>query len=58
LRRHYVIAHEVGQHVQTLLGITHQKAAADRMDPTGANARSVLFELQADCLAGVWMHSV
>jgi uncharacterized protein len=54
----YVIGHEVGHHVQTLLGITHQKAAADHQDPAGANARSVLFELQADCLAGVWMHSV
>ena len=54
----YVIAHELGHHVQTLLGITHQKAAADHQDPAGANARSVRFELQADCLAGVWMHSV
>jgi uncharacterized protein len=54
----YVVAHELGHHVQTLLGITHQKAAADVQDPAGANARSVRFELQADCLAGVWMHSV
>jgi predicted metalloprotease len=54
----YVIGHEVGHHVQTLLGITHQKAAADHQDPAGANARSVRFELQADCFAGVWMHSV
>jgi predicted metalloprotease len=54
----YVIAHEIGHHVQTLLGIAHQKAAADQQDPAGANARSVLFELQADCFAGVWMHSV
>jgi uncharacterized protein len=54
----YVVAHEVGHHIQTLLGITHQKAAADHQDPVGANARSVLFELQADCLAGVWLHSV
>jgi predicted metalloprotease len=54
----YVIAHEVAHHIQTLLGLTHQRAAADQQDPAGANARSVLFELQADCLAGVWMHSV
>jgi predicted metalloprotease len=54
----YVVAHEVAHHVQTLLGLTHQKAAADQQDPAGANARSVRFELQADCLAGVWMHSV
>jgi predicted metalloprotease len=54
----YVIGHELGHHVQTVLGITQQKAAADRQDPAGVNARSVRFELQADCLAGVWMHSV
>jgi uncharacterized protein len=54
----YVVAHEVGHHVQTLLGITRQKAAADQQDPAGTNARSVRFELQADCFAGVWMHSV
>jgi uncharacterized protein len=54
----YVIAHEVGHHIQTILGIAHQKAVADQQDPAGANARSVRFELQADCLAGVWIHSV
>lgn len=55
--RAYVIAHELGHHVQTLLGITHQKALADQHDPAGANARSVRYELQADCFAGVWAHS-
>jgi len=51
----YVIAHEVGHHVQTLLGISDkmeaQRAHASR---TEANALSVRMELQADCFAGVW----
>jgi predicted metalloprotease len=55
--RAYVIAHEVGHHVQFQLGIGQRLAAADLRDPAGRNARSVRFELQADCLAGVWMHS-
>jgi uncharacterized protein len=54
----YVIGHELGHHVQTLLGTLRQKAIADEKDPAGANARSVLFELQADCFAGVWLHSL
>jgi predicted metalloprotease len=53
----YVVAHELGHHVQTLLGISERKAIADHQDPAGANARSVRFELQADCFAGVWAHS-
>jgi hypothetical protein len=53
----YVIAHEVGHHVQTLLGISSRVAAARRSaDPSEANALSVRQELQADCLAGVWAH--
>ena len=55
--RAYVIAHEVGHHVQFELGIGQRLAVADRRDPAGQNARSVRFELQADCLAGVWVHS-
>lgn len=51
----YVIAHEVGHHVQNLFGITGQvEQARRRMDPVDANALLVRLELQADCLAGVW----
>ena len=51
----YVIAHEIGHHVQTLLGISTQiHEARLRADARGANALSVRQELQADCFAGVW----
>ncbi len=51
----YVIAHEVGHHVQTLLGISEQVAARRaRASETEGNHLSVMLELQADCLAGVW----
>jgi uncharacterized protein len=53
----YVVAHELGHHVQTQLGITQRVRTADVHNPGGANRRSVRFELQADCLAGVWVHS-
>jgi predicted metalloprotease len=53
--RAYVIAHEVGHHVQTLLGITGE---VDRLrrgtDEATGNRLSVMMELQADCIAGVW----
>ena len=53
----YVIAHEVGHHVQHLLGISDKvQAARSRASQTQANALSVRLELQADCLAGVWAH--
>ena len=52
-----MIAHEFGHHVQNLLGIMDQVAAAQRDDPENANELSVRLELQADCLAGVWAHS-
>lgn len=54
--RAYVIAHEVGHHVQNLLGIMNQvESAAQRGTPMqGANGLSVRQELQADCFAGVW----
>jgi predicted metalloprotease len=51
----YVIAHEVGHHVQNLLGISAKvQAARERGSEADANALSVRVELQADCLAGVW----
>lgn len=51
----YVIAHEVGHHVQTLLGISEQVARAQRgASKTGANQLQVRMELQADCFAGIW----
>jgi uncharacterized protein len=51
----YVIAHEVGHHVQNLMGITGKvDAARARQSTAQANALSVRVELQADCLAGVW----
>jgi predicted metalloprotease len=56
----YVIAHEIGHHVQNVLGISdevrrRQQAAGSQGE---ANQLSVRLELQADCLAGVWAHSV
>jgi uncharacterized protein len=53
----YVLAHEYGHHVQTLTGITQQVEEASQENPDQRNALSVRFELQADCLAGVWAHS-
>jgi uncharacterized protein len=54
----YVIAHEVGHHVQTLLGISDRTMAArQRSSETDANALSVRQELQADCFAGIWAHN-
>jgi predicted metalloprotease len=51
----YVIAHEVGHHIQTLLGISEQVARQrQRVSETEGNKLSVRQELQADCLAGVW----
>ncbi|HEY6642337.1 KPN_02809 family neutral zinc metallopeptidase [Povalibacter sp.] len=54
----YVIAHEVGHHVQTLLGISEQtQAARQRASQAEGNAISVRQELQADCFAGIWAHN-
>jgi len=51
----YVIAHEVGHHVQNLLGISGKvRSMQQQLDEADSNALSVRLELQADCLAGVW----
>jgi predicted metalloprotease len=53
----YVVAHEVGHHIQTLTGLSDQVASARQQGGRGAsNALSVRQELQADCYAGVWGH--
>lgn len=53
----YVIAHEVGHHVQTLLGITQKISELQaRVNSVEKNKLSVMVELQADCLSGVWAH--
>jgi predicted metalloprotease len=53
----YVLAHEIGHHVQKLLGIERQVQRAMGTHPGERNEFSVRLELQADCLAGVWGHS-
>jgi predicted metalloprotease len=50
----YVLAHEVGHHVQHVLGTNRAVAEASQRRPDQANALSVLLELQADCYAGIW----
>jgi len=50
----YVLAHEVAHHVQNVLGINEQVQRAQQSGSDDANELSVLLELQADCLAGVW----
>jgi predicted metalloprotease len=52
--RAYVIAHEYGHHIQTLLGMSEQVASAQQANPGNANQLQVAMELQADCYAGVW----
>lgn len=53
----YVLAHEIGHHVQKLLGIESKARTAQQRDPQSAKAISVRIELQADCFAGIWAHS-
>jgi hypothetical protein len=54
----YVIAHEVGHHVQNQLGTSTEVRRLQQQDPGDANRLSVRLELQADCYAGVWAHTV
>ena len=52
----YVITHEIGHHVQHILGIDQAVRQKQAADPRHENAYSVALELQADCFAGVWGH--
>jgi predicted metalloprotease len=53
----YVIAHELGHHVQHLMGTDARMRQIEQRDPAESNQLSVRLELQADCYAGVWGHS-
>ncbi len=53
----YVVAHELGHHVQKVLGIESKVTQLEQQNPSQANPLSVDVELQADCLAGVWGYS-
>ncbi|MCC6763027.1 MAG: zinc metallopeptidase [Deltaproteobacteria bacterium] len=53
----YVIAHEIGHHVQNVLGLSERVREMQQRRPDAANQLSVLLELQADCFAGIWAHS-
>lgn len=53
----YVLAHEIGHHVQKLIGVESKVRQFQSQNPSAANAVSVQLELQADCFAGVWAHS-
>jgi predicted metalloprotease len=53
----YVVAHEIGHHVQNLLGVAGEVRERQAARPAERNALSVRLELMADCLAGVWAHS-
>jgi predicted metalloprotease len=53
----YVLAHELGHHVQNLLGIDRKVRNLQQQNPSSANPLSVRMELQADCFAGVWAKS-
>lgn len=52
----YVVAHEVGHHVQKLIGVSDQVTKLSREEPSQRNELSIRQELQADCFAGIWAH--
>lgn len=54
----YVLSHEIGHHVQNLLGTADQVRQLQQQDPSQANDLSIRMELQADCFAGVWSSTV
>jgi uncharacterized protein len=53
----YVVAHEIGHHVQNVLGIERKVRGIQQQNPQAGNQLSVAMELQADCFAGVWANS-
>src|SRR5262249_25995520 len=53
----YVLAHEIGHHVQKIIGVEARVRQLQEQDRTAVNPLSVKLELQADCFAGVWAHS-
>jgi uncharacterized protein len=53
----YVLAHEIGHHVQKITGVENKVRQLQSSNPSAANPLSVALELQADCYAGVWAHS-
>lgn len=53
----YVLAHEIGHHVQNVLGLEDQMRQAQRARPSQGKQLSVAYELQADCFAGIWAHT-
>jgi uncharacterized protein len=53
----YVVAHEIGHHVQNVLGIERKVRGIQQQNPSAGNQLSVAMELQADCFAGIWANS-
>jgi len=53
----YVLAHEIGHHVQKIIGVENKVRQLENANPGAVNRLSVSMELQADCFAGIWAHS-